>query len=38
MRHVKTALMAGVAAIIVSAPAMATDNATDKQKQQYLYD
>jgi hypothetical protein len=38
MRPMKSALLAGAAVLVGAVPAMATDNATDKQKQQYLYD
>ena len=38
MRPMKSALLAGAAILVGAVPAMATDSATDKQKQQYLYD
>ncbi len=38
MRPMKSALLAGAAILVGTVPAMATDSATEKQKQQYLYD
>src|SRR5262245_42718047 len=36
-KMIRSALVAGIA-VIATVPALATDSATDKQKQQYLYD
>jgi type II secretory pathway pseudopilin PulG len=38
MSFCRTSLLAGVAAAALATPVLAVDNATDKQKQQYLYD
>jgi len=38
MSFCRTSLLAGVAAAALATPALAVDNATDKQKQQYLYE
>jgi hypothetical protein len=38
MRPMKSAFLASAAILVGAVPAMATDNATEKQKQQYLYD